>query len=79
MVLLVPRGPDEVLILYTHISRGSRGTRQNRVDNWKAALNMSFSDAVCWLHFSLVVKGKANILFFNVFVPFSPLTLIIFC
>jgi hypothetical protein len=61
MILLAPRGPNEVLILYTHTSRGSWSARQNHVDNWKVMLNMSFRDTVCWLHFSLVIKGKANI------------------
>jgi hypothetical protein len=78
MVLLALRGPDEVLILYTHTSWGSWSTRQNHVDNWKATLNMSFSDAICWLHFSLVNKEKANNKKMNDFSFFPPTSLMQF-
>jgi hypothetical protein len=38
------------------------GPNKVLVDNWKATLNMSFSDDVGCLHFSLVIKGKPTFL-----------------
>jgi hypothetical protein len=61
MILLARRGLNKLLILYTLTSRGSLDIRQNHVNNWKATINMSFSDVVCWLNFSFCDKGKAKI------------------
>jgi hypothetical protein len=62
---------------YTRTSWGGWNTRQNHVDNWKVTLNTSFSDTVCWLHFSLVIKWKANIFKKRKHFSFFPLTSLI--